>query len=219
MKKILLFTILISTFVQASELRELEWQQISSKDGITVFRPTKYDHESGIVPIRFKATLKHKIDRVLSVLSDDDRKPEWMPNAKTIQKVEHKAINDFTTYYRYDSPWPFKDRDFIVHNKGKFDSKNLVVNVNIKSVKHPKDPSDGSAVRGTTYDGFTIIAPQKDGTTKVEMAFLNDFGGFIPTFVINLVQKKWPYKFMQQLRTQLDKNDIVINPAFQRPAR
>ena len=46
------------------------------------------------------------------------------------------------------------------------------------------------------------------------MAFLNDFKGMIPTWIINIVQKKWPHKFMKSLRTQLNKADIKIAPEF-----
>jgi len=49
----------------------------------------------------------------------------------------------------------------------------------------------------------------------VEMAFMNDFGGYIPKFIVNFVQKSWPYSFMQQLREHLNKSDIALSPEFQ----
>tara|TARA_Y100000296_G_scaffold82387_1_gene111418 strand:- start:131 stop:799 length:669 start_codon:yes stop_codon:yes gene_type:complete len=213
--KLLLSLIFISNIFAASKLRDVNWKVIKEKDGITVFEPVKYEHPSGLIPIRFKATLNYDISRVLTVLADDKRKHEWMPNLKESKVVERKSLQLATVYYRYDSPWPFRDRDFLVTNNAVFDPPSMTINVDIRSVKHDKMPVNKKFVRGITYDGYSIIKPGKrPNTTVVEMAFLNDFGGFLPGFVVNLVQRQWPYKFMSHLSSQLKKDNISINPAF-----
>lgn len=199
-----------------SKLRSIEWKEISSENGITVYSPKSYDHKSGLVPIRFKALIKHNISKVITVLADNKRKSEWLPNLKTTKLLEKKSIQDFTVYYRYDAPWPFQDRDFIVRNLSTFDLNTMTVSVDIKSVEHENDPGDGESVRGIAHDGYSLIKvdPSDSRYTIVEMAFINEFGGFIPNFLTNLVQKKWPYKFMDSLRKQLSKTDILIEPEF-----
>lgn len=198
----------------ASQLKEIEWKQVSDKDGIIIYRPLNYKHSSGIVPIRFKAKLSENISKVLTVLSDNSRKVEWLPNAKEVKVLEQSSVESAIVYYRYEAPWPFHDRDFIVQNKGVLDKKNFRVYVELKSIEHVKDPKNNSHVRGIAYDGYSIIELDGKGSTMVEIAFLNDFGGMIPKWIINLVQKKWPYKFMKQLRSQLKKDDIKIIPEF-----
>jgi hypothetical protein len=217
MKKYLFCISLIVTIstAKASKLRDVEWKEISNKEGISVFQAVKFKHNSGIVPIRFKAVLNHDIVRVLSVLADEKRKPEWLPSLNKIKVLEKISSRDITVYYRYDAPWPFKDRDFVIQNLGTFDSNDLKVSVDIKSIKRHDDPADGSTVRGTTYDGYSIIRPMGKNKTMVEMAFMNDFGGVIPKFIVNFVQKSWPYEFMKQLRVHLRKSDIALSPEFQ----
>lgn len=218
MKKLIMLIalVLLSQSSIASELRKIKWKEISNKDDIVVYRPLDFKHESGIVPIRFEAIINHNITRVLSVLADNQRKVEWIPRASKVVELERKAVNDITVYYRYKIPWPFSDRDFIVKNLGVFDAKTQMINVDIKSVIHPKDPADGSAIRGTSHDGYAIIKPRGDKETFVEMAFLNEMGGYMPNFIVNAAQKDWPHKFMKNLRTQLDKKDIEINPDFKK---
>lgn len=213
-----LILLVVSFSVYPSQLRSIKWKEISNKDGIIVFKPVDYKHDSGLVPIKFKAVINHDIVKVLSVLADENRKTEWMPNLNGIKVLDKKSVEDITVYYRYHAPWPFKDRDFIINNLGTFDPKALIVSVDIKSIKHKTDPANGSTVRGTTYDGYSIIRPEGRGKTIVEMAFLNDFGGYIPKFIVNFVQKNWPYDFMLQLREQLEKTDITLFPEFQRRA-
>ncbi len=69
-----LFFIYIST-ANASQLRTIKWKISSNKDNISIFTPVNYKHKSGLIPIRFKATLNHNVSRVLSVFVDEKIKP------------------------------------------------------------------------------------------------------------------------------------------------
>lgn len=221
MKLFLVFLFLITNCLTwakpQSRLREINWKLISDKEGIKVYSPTNYLHHSGLVPIRFKTTVNYDVSRVLSVLADNGRKKEWLPNLAEVTPLEYKSDEEFIIYYRYDLPWPFQDRDFIIHNFGMVDMKNRVLQVNLLSTEHDKDPAkktSDSIVRGKTYDGYSIISFPEDDKTEIEMAFLNDFGGLIPKWVINMIQKNWPYNFMENLKKQIAKEDIVINPKY-----
>lgn len=201
----------------SSRLREIDWKLLSDEEGIKVYTPTNYLHHSGLVPIRFKTIVNYNVSKVLTVLADNDRKKEWLPNLAQVTPLEYMSDEEFVIYYRYDLPWPFEDRDFIIHNIGKVDFKNRVLQVNLLSAEHKKDPAKSttdSIVRGRTYDGYSIIRFPEAGKTEIEMAFLNDFGGLIPKWVINLIQKKWPFNFMENLKKQLAKENIEINPKY-----
>ncbi len=214
MLKIIFLILFCSTQILASELKEIDWQISSEGDDFKIYIPKDYKHASGLVPIKFGVTLPHNIARVLSVLSDNKRKTEWIPNARKIKQIEKKSIKDFVVYYRYDSPWPLDDREFILKNIGSFNPKTYRVTVDIKSIEHKDIPKSDDIVRGITYDGYTIVESRGENSTYVEMAFLNDLGGNIPNWIINIVQKKWPYKFMKNISGQLEKKDIEILPEF-----
>lgn len=220
MKKSLLFlTFIISNILWANEtskLRSIAWEEISHKEDIKVYVPQNYFHGSGLLPIRFEAKLNFEISKVLTVLADNKRKTEWIPRGKVVKMLEKKSEKDFTVYYKYNLPWPIQDRDFIIRNIGRIHPDSNVVSVDLISVDHPDDPNkkDADAVRGKTIDGYTIIKSLNDNETFVEMALLTDFEGMIPVWIINSIQKKWPYRFISNLRKQLSKADIVINPEY-----
>ena len=211
---ILFFTLAIIPFSYSNELEKIEWKTISQKEGIIVFKPKSYKHKSGLVPIRFKAILNHKVERVLTVLADELRKKEWLPKAKEVKLLEKNSAADFVGYYRYYAPWPFQDREFVLSNKGVVDTKAKTIYVDIKSIDHEKAPKKSGITRGITHVGFSKIRPLEGSKTEVEMGLLTEFGGLIPNWIINIVQKKWPYSFMKNLRKQLKKTDLVINPDF-----
>jgi hypothetical protein len=199
-----------------SELRTVKWKEISNNGVITVYTPTAYNHKSGLVPIRFKTILNFDISRVLSVLADNSRKLEWVPRMTQARVLEKKSEADIVIYYKYNFPWPLADRDLIIRNLGAYDPVTKLVSVDMSSIEHLKDPAlkEKDATRGRMIDGYSIITPLADNKTSVEMAILSDFGGSIPKWIINFIQKKWPYRFMGNLKKQLNQNDIKINPDF-----
>ncbi|MBD66091.1 MAG: hypothetical protein CME62_12845 [Halobacteriovoraceae bacterium] len=209
--------LLLSWHAQSISFKDLQWEVASKAEGITVYTPKSFDHKSGIVPIKFEGVLNHHASKVISVLADDTRKKEWLPRTEKTKILEKKSLSDFTVYYRYSSPWPFLDRDFVIRNLAEVNKEEKWVKVKLESVEHAKDPGreDKSTVRGYSYGGYSIIQALDDHTTRVEMGFMNDFGGNIPTWIINIVQKKWPYGFIKNLRSQLAKKDIKINPDFE----
>ena len=151
----------------ASELRSIEWSEISNENGVEVFAAKGFNHESGLVPIKFKTTLNDSTARVLTVLADNKRKMEWVPRAVEARTLERKSETDITVYYKYDLPWPLNDRDFIVKNLGVYNKKENMISVDIRSVEHKDDPAlkNKDAIRGTTYDGYSIILPLRDNQT------------------------------------------------------
>ena len=216
MTRLILIFILMSTHSVASELSSVKWLQINDSNTLKIFKPIKYKHPSGLVPIRFITELNHPIEKVLTVLDDSNNKKNWMPSLKEIVDLEVYSPQKKTVYYRYHTPWPLRDRDFIIISSGKFNKDTNEVFVTVKSVQHNLDPKPSGVIRGIAYDGYSKIQMLGPNKTRVEMAFLNDFNGALPKFIINYVQKRWPHKFVQMLKDELRKN-IIINPHFKTP--
>jgi hypothetical protein len=198
-----------------SQLSAISWELFTDKDRIEIFTPTEYTHETGIVPIKFKTIINQNISKVVSVLADDQRKVQWLPKLKSSKLIETLSETKAITYYVYKSPWPFNDRDFLIKSSGVFNTKTKELYVEMISIKDHKDLKENTDnVRGFSHDGYVRVKFLTSTSTEIEMAFLNEFGGYIPSFVINLVQKKWPYIFMKNLSEQLKKDDIKIDPKF-----
>lgn len=211
-----LFTIILSgSSFSKSKLTKIPWKLFTDKDGIEIFTPKSYTHETGIVPIKFKTIINHHISKVVTVLADDERKTQWLPKLKGSKTIEIQSKTKAITYYIYESPWPFNDRDFLIKSSAKFNQKTKELYVEMISIKdHPNFTAHPNAIRGFSHDGYVRVKYITDNKTEIEMAFLNEFGGYIPSFVINMVQKKWPYIFMKNLSKQLQKDNIIINPKF-----
>ena len=217
MRHIFIFTLFLTFSLQisAQNLRQIKWVELSKKNGAIVYTPESYTHDSGLIPIRFVGVINHNIYKVLSVLTDHSRKHFWVPRLKYAKVLERPTKQNSIAYYLYETPWPIANRDFIIQNVSTFDPKTDTVNTEIRSIDHKDDPSDGSPVRAKTLDGYSIIRSIDENHTQVEMAFLNDPGGNIPVFIINIIQKSWPTNFLRDINKELEREDIKILPLFE----
>ncbi len=215
MKKLLLtLAILLSSSSYSMHPDDFAWKLKEEKDQIKIFSAPRHD-ETGIVPIKANTVINDSLPRILSVLAETSRKKEWIPSLLDAYTVEKISKYERVEYTLYDSPWPFYDRAFVISTKGKYNEEDNTIFIDISSTEHKKVPLDPNHVRGNTYIGSIYMKGLASKETFFEITLLTDFKGNIPTWIINLVQKKWPYKFFTNIKAQLAKDDIKIWPEFQ----
>lgn len=188
---------------------DLKWEVAYSKKGVKVYKAEK-DEKSGIVPIKFETIIDSPPSRVLAVLADSTRKTEWIPHLKHAHTVKKFSEMEKYEYNIYNSPWPFDDRTFLIHLKSTLNEEKREIVTELKSIDLPEVPVKKDHVRGTTYYGKVIIRNNQEGKTYLEMMFLTDFKGNIPSWIVNLVQSSWPKKMVKNISRQLNKKDLVI---------
>lgn len=215
MKKLILLALFaVSTHASiAMHPDDFNWKLSKEKDGIKIFSAPQHK-ETGIVPIKAQTVLNHTMPRILSVLATTERKQEWIPKLAEAFIVEQKSKYERVEYARYTSPWPFNDRAFVIQTKGRYNPKENTVFIDIHSTEHEKVPKNPDHVRGKTYIGSVYMKGLTKDTTFFEITLLTDFKGNIPSWIINIVQAKWPFKMFSNLKEQLKKPDIKIWPEF-----
>lgn len=212
MKYLFVPFLLIST-LYAHDFDQYKWRKHSQKSGIIVYKADS-EHKSGLVPIRAEAIIDYPLANIVSVLSDSDRKSEWVPRQVVNTIVEEKNPFDRIEYSQYSAPWPLKDRTFIIKVLGNYNEKEKLLTIDISSVKHPKFPLKEEFVRGETYRGRIELKKLGPNKTAFQTWLITDFKGGIPNWVINLLQAKWPYKLVKNLNKQLARPDIVVHDHY-----
>lgn len=209
-----LFTFCIFTPTTAAlHPNDFDWEIKKQRNGIKIYSADQHK-ETGIVPIKAQLTLNHSMPKILSVLANTKRKKEWIPKLEETFIVEQKSKYERIEYARYNSPWPFLDRTFVIATKGRINKKENSIFIDIHSVTHPKVPVNPKYIRGYTYLGSVYLKGLEKEKTFVEITLLTDFKGDIPIWIINLLQANWPFKMFTKLKTQLAKKDIEIWPEF-----
>ncbi|MBF0299158.1 MAG: hypothetical protein HQK51_10590 [Oligoflexia bacterium] len=216
MKKFFCLTFLtlslsFSTFaVEKDLLPNTKWILIKEDSEYKVFKG-ELAHESGIYPLKIEATIQYPFAKVLTILDQTDRKPEWIPNM-----INSKVIKQITPFEKiekgtYDAPWPVSDREFLVKIKADVDFKEKTATATMQSTTLSDVPVAENVVRGDTYNGNIFLKAVDPTHTYFQMIFFNDFKGLLPVFIVNMVQKEWPANFISRLKLQLDKKDIEVD--------
>ncbi|SMF59594.1 START domain-containing protein [Pseudobacteriovorax antillogorgiicola] len=190
------------------------WEKVDRDDGVDVFR--KEIPGSSLVAFKGVKVMNQPITKVSQVLLDKNGKSrlEWVDmviDFKFLEQGKYKAI----AYSSYKVPWPLLNRDYVTQFDLKIDNIANQVIVSLKSVEHPDAP-ETIGVRANLIDSRYVLTPLPNGKTRVSVEIQTDPMGYIPSWLVNLIQKSWPSKTLNAMEKQAAKaktphNEIIAN--------
>ncbi|BHH86124.1 SRPBCC family protein [Desulforhopalus sp. 52FAK] len=177
---------------------ESKWEQIDLIDGVALFRSLE---ESGtLLPFKATAELNVPYQSIVMALVDAERKSSWAPKLKYTTIHNEISNNRFEYSEYYTTPWPFHDREFLLLGTVEYKSDRVLFTAE-NSLN--KDRADTTHLLANVKIMEVAIIPLSLNTTRVEFTFSGDLGGWIPTFVKNIIQKKWPIRFIQAMKSYI----------------
>ena len=179
-----------------------QWQEIGQNEGITLYRSV--NETEGILPFKAVAELDIPYDKIIMALVDAERKPDWAPKLKAIAIHSQITTNRFEYSEYYKTPWPFKDREFLLIGTVIYERDRVVFSaVNSENKSLAKKDHLTANIQELSF----TVTPISVTRTKVAFAFSGDLGGWIPAFVKTIIQKRWPVRFIQALSNYVADND------------
>lgn len=189
------------------EWQNMGWEKINEEEGIAVFRKSFPD--SDVKGVGGECMIEASIGRILWVLMDNEHKGDWVDKFKSTKTLETPNDTSNIQYAAFSMPFPVTNRDFVYRYDFSVDTGMNAVIVDVKSVEHEKAPAaDSIGVRGEILHGRYILIPKGPNQTFVKAEYLADPKGILPTWVVNIVQKHWPYKTLKGLRNQTKKSFV-----------
>lgn len=189
------------------------WEFMEDKEGIKTYRKT-YPN-SPVKGVGGEAEIDAPIGKILWVLMDHAHKSEWIDKFKEARTLEETSPLTHIQFAAFSMPFPVSDREFVYSYDFKVDSDLNAVVVDVKSVETDKAPPvREGAVRGEIVDGRYILIPEGD-KTFVQAEYLADAKGSLPTWIVNMVQKHWPFKTLDALRRQVKKDFVKTWPVYE----
>ena len=201
-------TVLAGTGSAASS--DPPWEKFDERDGVAVFR--REVAGSPIIALRGEGVVDAPLLRVASVLIDTTRSTEWIDRLDEIKVVRKLSDDEEIHWTHITTPVVLKDRDFVFNIKLELDPPNKKLMLNYHSVYDSGAPQT-DFVRGEFKFGtFTLTSIDGGKKTKVLAQVLADPKGSVAKWIVNLVQKDWPYKTLTSLRKQVAKTNIKDSP-------
>lgn len=194
---------------------EIPWSIISDSDGIKTYR--KEIPGTEVFPLKGETILDAPIDKVLTLMLDDDRAPEWIDLLADIKLVKTYSASRYTLLYEMDSPFPIfvKKRDFYLESNFTYNKKEKSVTLSLHSVQDKSVPEQRGYVRGHIYKSvWNFTALQKEGKTAVNMEYQVDPRGLIPKWMVRAFQKDWPHNTLKKLDQYLQNETFDTSPTL-----
>lgn len=187
------------------------WTPISEKEGIKVFKMELSN--SPLLALRAHGTIKASIESLLFIFRDVKGSLEWAPRLEKRRILKNISESEAIVYEVRKLPWPCQRRDLILHNKLHFDKKNKALVLVTKSLtNYPNDPRPEDMVRAHLSHSAITMKPVNDEETNVEVTIHVDPRGQIPSWIVNLIQKNWPYRFIKGMERRSFSIKPILGP-------
>ena len=171
------------------------WELVGVYETVKVSRKTVKD--SSLFAFRGVTEAAIPLDILIGTFIDPKERRHWVDRYAAHTTIKKTPFSE-TYWIQFDLPPLVSDRDYVLQSDAKIDQKAGTIEVSIKSVTHPKYPPDccvRAEIKGTYYK-FTALSKTR---TKLEVEVHTDPKGMLPSWLVNLIQKKWPSKTLSSL--------------------
>tara|TARA_B100001094_G_scaffold205327_1_gene199245 strand:- start:147 stop:902 length:756 start_codon:yes stop_codon:yes gene_type:complete len=190
-----------------------KWELISTADGVKVYR--KEVKGSNMFAFKGVMTANVHFARVARVFSTSKLRRTWVDRWAADKDLKVHNSKERTYYIRFGLPWPVSDRDYVLNTKATLDVKRRIMTARIRSVNFPGYGPKSCCVRGkvvgTFYKFEALPGAEK---TRLTVEVQTDPRGLLPAWLVNLIQKKWPYKTLTGLVRAAKKPNIQNHPDY-----
>ena len=166
------------------------WEFSKEENGIKIF--TRQDTTSEILEIKAVTSVSASINDILCIITNVELHPIWMSNICASRILDNINENEKIVYHELDVPWPFENRDFVMHYK--LNNNPSTNSVSILLSNHPDYIEERPCiVRIKDARGLLNINEMDDGIIEIEYQFYGDPDIFIPSWLINVLVVEGPY--------------------------
>lgn len=198
MKRLSLFVWLITSLSSYHlSAQNNPWKFRNDQNGIQVF--TRKDSTSDVLEIKFRTEVKASLNAVVAMACDIPNLKNWGYRLKESYPIKEVSETEGYLYMYSDFPFPFSDRDMILHYIMKQDPYTKQVTFVSKSVYNAIPEKDG-VVRIKIIESKWTYTPLPNGMVRLEYQLKSDPGGSIPKWLINLAADDGPLKSIANLK-------------------
>jgi hypothetical protein len=199
----------LSILLFSSPALARDWNQIYEAEGVTVSRAEVED--SKLFAFKGDTVFDAEVGRVLGVLMDNDHRTQWVDRLATNYILERTNEWDYVLYQAFELPALFSDRDYVYRGQVTREPVTGVVTLAMQSIDHPKAP-ETVGVRAELINSRYVLTPVGEGKTRCEVEIITDPMGWMPAWLVNIIQKDWPVTTLNGLRGQLHKPFTEVYP-------
>jgi len=191
---------------------EGDWRILFSDQGLTI--SSKRVQGSRVLAFRASGMMEAPIGQIMEVMRRLEIVDEWMPDIREKFSLEIVSDVEVITYSTNRLPFPFSDRELILHNSLHLDRERNYIVLDMVSLNDYDYPVKKGAVRAVMKCGEMMVRPAGARKTEVALLLYVDPKGAIPAWLVNWAQRRMPYNFLKALEKKAAVTDFEVRPVF-----
>jgi hypothetical protein len=175
------------------------WKLVKDKNGIRIFIASV--NNSKFKSIRVQTVLDGTIPKLISIISNINKHPEWVYRAKKAYILKQVSPNEFLYYIESTLPWPLSNRDAVTHLTIMHDTAHGILRINAFS--EPTFIEKKNGLVRIPFSKGTWYVTEASNKLNIDYTFEVDPGGNLPAWMVNMLADKGPYESFQNLKMKL----------------
>ncbi len=167
------------------------------KDGVKVY--TKLEDENNINSFKGITQVDASAADVVALIMDYDRYAKWVDAVSSVKVIQSEADTTYFIHVKVKLPFPVSDRDIV--QKIEINQQSDTTFYIRISTAAGLIPDEKGYIRMPLSDGYWRIRQLKEHLTEVEMVSINDPGGSVPKWIVNMMATDSPYKTLKNMRS------------------
>ncbi len=195
---LLVISLTLSNSVLSEEipLESPDWNEQKQEGNITIY--TRPHPSSDFEQFKAVAILDAPLNNIMAVMANPESCIEWVYGCTISYGFNEKTFNDRYAYSVNDMPWPFKDRDYVLHIKTSNNPANNTIFMHMDASDSAKEQSD-DYLRVSVAQTVYIFKALDDGKTKMTWLQHTEPGGVLPGWLVNSLIVDIPLESLQAL--------------------
>jgi hypothetical protein len=188
---------LTQAYHNISSANEMPWKKIKEKNDISIY-VAKSDN-SAIIKVKTTTIINASVTAIQKILENHQQRILWVPYLKRSKALLSVSATEQIEYAHFIAPWPASDRDFI-YRTTLLTLNEDTISYSMKSEASSLLPEFNSIIRAELIESQYSLHRLANNKTRVDLVFHADLKGWLPVWIINIVQKALPYRMLKNLK-------------------
>lgn len=188
------------------------WKEVRKDEGITHYsQPIKGCNLNAYKGV---CIINKPIETINNLLMDVPNHPTWIAYCNVSSIIKRFSQDDAIQYYNFDVPWPFFDRDIVVHCTQKTDIITGTITIDSYALRTPVVPLKKKHLRITDAKQKWVIEKIDNEKTRITLIAVTNIEGQTPNLLKRLISQVIPSTTLENLKTVSMKQNTVSSTSY-----
>jgi len=177
-----------------------QWELVRDQNGVKVY--TLKSPGSDLIQAKGLTQVRSTMGGLVKFMMD----PATCADAGCYEPRTIERVDDWLEYgsFRFDLPFPFQTREFVVRSQIHQDPRTKEVLL-VFAAAPDKAPPNNCCFRVTEMNNTWRFTPLENGQIEVEFVLNSHAGGFAPDLLLNMQRPKFVIGVLSKLQDSLDR--------------